>query len=453
MRLGREQPETQYARSEEGWYVAYQVFGDGPLDILFMGNWMSNLDVMWEEPSLARYFDRLASFGRVICFDKRGTGVSDPVPLAALPTVEQWMDDARVVLDAVGSERAAIIGDGEGGPMAMVFAATYPDRLSALVLVNSFARWMRDDDYPVGMPAATVDKLIELYEQYWGVSADMLQLTAPSVADDPRFRNWFVRYQRLAMPRGAAVTMYSWVTQVDVRAVLPSIRVPSLIVHRTENRHHRIGFGCYLAERIPQARFVELPGSDSFPFHAGDFGPMLDEIQEFLTGVREAPAPDRILATVLFTDIVGSTEQAAEMGDEKWLDLRQAHHRMVRDYLERFRGREIETAGDGFLATFDGPTRAVTCAGAISEAVRSLGVELRVGLHTGEVELRGEEIGGMAVNIAARVMAAADEGGVLVSHTVRDLIVGSGIELADRGSHELKGVPGEWPLFEVTSVP
>ncbi|MGB3561902.1 MAG: adenylate/guanylate cyclase domain-containing protein [Thermoanaerobaculia bacterium] len=453
MRLGREQPETQYARSDEGWYVAYQVFGEGPLDILFIPNWMSNLDVMWEEPSLARYLDRLASFGRVICFDKRGSGVSDPVPLAALPTVDQWMDDARVVLDAVGSERAAIIGDGEGGLMAMVFAATYPERLSALVLVNAFARWMRDDDYPVGMPAATVEKLNRLYEQYWGVSADMLQLTAPSVADDPRFRKWFVRYQRLSMPRGAASTMYRWVTQVDVRKVLPSIRVPSLIVHRTENRHHRIGFGRFLAEQIAEARYVELPGSDSYPFHAGEFGLVLDEIQEFLTGVREAPAPDRILATVLFTDIVASTERAAEMGDERWLDLRQAHHRLVRDYLERFRGREIETAGDGFLATFDGPTRAVTCAAAIGEAVRSLGVELRVGLHTGEVELRGDEIGGMAVNIAARVTAAADEGGVLVTQTVKDLIVGSGIELTARGSHELKGVPGEWPLFEVTSVP
>jgi class 3 adenylate cyclase len=453
MRLGREQPETRYAKSDEGSYVAYQVFGDGPLDILFIPNWMSNIDVMWEEPSLARYFDRLASFGRVICFDKRGTGVSDPVPLAALPTVEQWMDDARLVLDAVGSEKAAIIGDCEGGLMAMVFAASFPERVSALALVNAFARWMRDDDYPVGMPEATVEKLNTLYEQYWGVSPDMLQLTAPSVAEDPRFREWFVRYQRLSMPRGASSTMYRWVTRVDVRTVLPSIRVPSLIVHRTDNQHHRIGFGRYLAEQISEAKSVELPGADSFPFHAGDFGPVLDEIQEFLTGVREAPAPDRILSTVLFTDIVGSTERAAEMGDEKWLDLRQAHHRLVRDYLERFRGREIETSGDGFLATFDGPTRAVTCAAAIGEAVRPLGVELRAGLHTGEVELRGEEIGGMAVNIAARVTAAADQGGVLVTNTVKDLIVGSGIELTDRGSHELKGVPGEWPLFEVASVP
>jgi class 3 adenylate cyclase len=453
MRLGREQPETRYAKSDEGSYVAYQVFGDGPLDILFIPNWMSNIDVMWEEPSLARYFDRLASFGRVICFDKRGTGVSDPVPLAALPTVEQWMDDARLVLDAVGSEKAAIIGDCEGGLMAMVFAASFPERVSALALVNAFARWMRDDDYPVGMPEATVEKLNTLYEQYWGVSPDMLQLTAPSVAEDPRFREWFVRYQRLSMPRGASSTMYRWVTRVDVRTVLPSIRVPSLIVHRTDNQHHRIGFGRYLAEQISEAKSVELPGADSFPFHAGDFGPVLDEIQEFLTGVREAPAPDRILSTVLFTDIVGSTERAAEMGDEKWLDLRQAHHRLVRDYLERFRGREIETSGDGFLATFDGPTRAVTCAAAIGEAVRPLGVELRAGLHTGEVELRGEEIGGMAVNIAARVTAAADQGGVLVTNTVKDLIVGSGIELTDRGSHQLKGVPGEWPLFEVTGVP
>ncbi|MGH2709732.1 MAG: adenylate/guanylate cyclase domain-containing protein [Actinomycetota bacterium] len=448
----RKQPETTYAKTEEG-YVAYQVFGEGPLDILFIPTWTTNLDVMWEEPSLARYLDRLASFGRVICFDKRGTGVADPVPLSSLPTLEQWMDDARVVMDAAGSDRAALIGDTEGGPMAMLFAATFPDRAASLVLINSFARMIRDEDYPIGLPEEAVPKLMEWYEASWG-RPEFIDFLAPSVVGNDRFRSWFARYMRLSVGLGQATRQYSGaLLRFDVRAVLPSIRVPTLVVQRAEAAWHRAAFGKYLAEHIPGAKYIELPGADTFPFHAGDFEPIVDEVQQFLTGARVMPAADRVLATVMFTDIVGSTERAAQIGDERWLDLRDRHDLLVRTSLERFRGREVKTTGDGFLATFDGPGRAVTCASEIAEAVRELGIEIRVGLHTGEVELRNADLGGIGVHIAQRVMAAASPGEILVSRTVKDLVAGSEIDFEDRGSHELKGVPGEWALYEVSRVP
>lgn len=443
-------PETRYTKTSGG-YVGYQQFGAGPIDILFITHWCTNLDVMWEEPSLARYFDRLASFARVICYDRRGTGISDPVPLADLPTLEEWMDDARAVMDAVGSQSAALIGDEEGGPMAMLFAATYPQRVNALALVNTFARWRRADDYPIGMPDSTTEKLLEVYEPAWGTGA-MLDLTAPTVAGDSRFREWFARYQRLSMAPGASARMYRWVLEMDVRAVLENIQAPTLVVHMKDARHHRVAFGRYLAEHIPDAKYLELPGADTYPFHVGADA-VLDEIEEFLTGVRRLPELDRVLATVLFTDIVGSTERAARAGDRDWLELRKAHDALIRSALDRFRGREIETTGDGFLATFDGPARAVRCATEVVEAVRRLGIEIRAGLHTGEVELLDGDIGGIAIHIAARVMAAASNGGVLVSQTVKDLVVGSGIEFADRGDHGLKGVPGRWRLYEVAALP
>ena len=445
-------PPTRYARSSEG-YVAYQTFGEGPRDLLFVANWTSNLDAMWEEPSLAYYFGRLARIGRVICFDKRGSGVSDPVPLASLPTLEEWMDDARVVLDAVGSEQAAIIGDAEGGPMAMLFAATSPSRVSALVLVNSFARWRRAPDYPIGMPDNTVEKLISLYEQHWGQNADMLGLTAPTMAGDSRMREWFVRYQRLSMPPGAATRMYRWVTQLDVRSILPAISVPTLVLHRAQNRHYRLAYGRYLAEHIPGSRFIELPGADCYPFHTTECDTTLDEIHEFLTGVREAPPIDRELSTVLFTDIVGSTDLIAKIGDARWLELRAAHNDLVRRRLLAFQGREIATTGDGFLATFDGPARAVHCAVRIRDAVRALGLEIRAGLHTGEIEHRDHDVGGLGVHVAARVMGEAQPGEVLVSGTVADLVIGSGIGFRERSSAQLKGVPGTWRMLEVTRIP
>ena len=445
-------PETRYARAGGG-YVAYQVFGDGPRDLLFVTSWSQNLDAMWDEPALAAYFQRLSRVGRVICFDKRGSGVSDPVPLTSLPTLEEWMDDAVAAMDAAGSEQAAIIGDAEGGPMAVLLAATVPDRALALILVNSFARWRRAPDYPIGMPDAAPEKLLTGYEKHWGQNADMLALTAPSVAADPRIREWFIRYQRLSMPPGAATQMYRWVTALDVRSILSSISVPTLVLHRAESAHYRLTFGRYLAEHIPGSRLVVLPGADCYPFHVGDSNLVLDEIQEFLTGVREGGPAERELATVLFTDIVGSTDLAADIGDARWLDLRDAHDEVVRRNLAAYRGQEVKTTGDGFLATFDGPARAVHCAVRIRDAVRSLGMEVRAGLHTGEIERRNGDIGGLAVHLASRVMSTAGAGEVLVSGTVRDMVVGAGIGFEDRGARTLKGVPGTWQLLRVTDLP
>ena len=445
-------PVTTYAPSEGG-YVAYQLFGSGSTNLVFVTSWASNVDVMWEEPRMAAYLDRLGSFARVVAFDKRGAGVSDPVPLGSLPRIEEWMDDVRTVMDAAGMDQAALLGDAEGGPMAMMFAASHPDRVPALALVNTFARWRRADDYPIGMPDETLAKLVDRYEQNWGLTSEILGLTAPSVANDPAFTRWFVRYQRAGMPRGAATEMYRWVTNIDVRSILPTIRVPTLVVQRAGARHHRPAFGRYLAEHIPGAKYVELPGADTFPFGTGDFAPLLDEVEEFLTGVRSRPVLNRQLATVLFTDIVGSTRLAAERGDAAWSMLVREHDEVVREHLRTYRGREIDRTGDGFLATFDGPARAVTCAVRLQEALSERGIRIRAGVHTGEVELAEGTLRGLAVHIAARVMAAAQDGGVLVSSTVRDLVVGSGIEFADRGTHELKGVPGSWALFEVTAAP
>jgi len=363
------------------------------------------------------------------------------------------MDDARTVLDATGSNQPAIIGDTEGGPMAMLLAATFPDRALALVLLNTFARWQRATDYPIGMPKPTVERLVMLYERHWGQDPAILALTAPSVADDPRMREWFIRYQRLAMPPGASTEMYRWITRLDVRSVLPTIAVPTLVLHRKDNAHYRLAFGRYLAENIPGARLVELPGADCYPFHTPEGAGVLDDIHEFLTGVRQGPSAERELATVLFTDIVGSTGLVAEIGDDRWLELRALHDEVVRRNLAAFRGREIETTGDGFLATFDGPARAIHCAVQIRDAVRSLGIEIRAGLHTGEIQLHDSNIGGLAVHLAARVMAVAGSGEVIVSGTLRDLVVGSGIGFEDRGSHALKGIPGEWRLFRVADLP
>jgi class 3 adenylate cyclase len=442
-------PETRFAGTE-GSYVAYQVFGEGPLNLVFIHSG-GNVEVMWEEPSLARYLDRLASFSRVLCFDRRGTGVSDPVPLASLPSIELWMDDVRVAMDAAGLERAAVLGDAEGGPMAMLFAATYPERVSALALVNSFARFLRDEDYRIGLPLSSLPNLLDLWNLYWGTG--FFVLTAPSTADDLRFKEWLGHYQRLTMPPSVGARTLEWALHLDVRAVLPNIRVPTVVIHRRDNLHHRVAFGRYLADHIPGARLVELPGADSYPFHAGDFGAVLDEVEEFSTGAREWRQPDRTLATVLFTDIVRSTETAAKLGDQRWLDLKDTHDSLVRRFLDRYRGREIKATGDGFLATFDGPARAVQAAYAIASALQPLGIEIRAGLHTGEIELRDDDIAGIAVHIAARVMAVAADGGILVSGTVKDLVVGSGIEFAERGIHTLKGVPGEWHLYQVTRVP
>jgi class 3 adenylate cyclase len=362
------------------------------------------------------------------------------------------MDDVRAVLDAVDAKHPAILADTEGGPMALLFAATFPERVASLVLVNSFARWRRAEDYPIGIPPDAYSNLIALYEATYGQNADMLQLTAPSVQDDPRFRSWFLTYQRLSMAPGQSTNLYRWVTNLDVRDVLSAVKSPTLVVHRSGNLHYRVAFGRYLGEHIPNATYVELEGSDSYPFHAGDFSDLLDVVEEFLTGERHHAITDRMLATVLFTDIVGSTQKAAEIGDEHWSDLLEVHDRLAAEHVDRFQGDMIKHTGDGVVATFDGPARAVTCGLRMTEAVETLGLEIRVGLHTGEVEKRESDLLGLAVHIAARVMARAPDGGVAVSRTVKDLVAGSGFSFHPMGVQELKGVPGEWSIYQVDSA-
>jgi class 3 adenylate cyclase len=440
-------PETRYARSKDG-DVAYQVVGDGPLDLVFIPWWGTNIDVMWEEPSIARFLGRLASFSRLVCFDKRGTGVSDALPLAALPTLEQWTDDVRTVMDAVGSTRAALLGHSQGGQMAMLFAATYPGQTSALVLVDASARQYEDSTEPLEVRR---ERAVAQALRGWGAGAN-LQLFAPSIARDERVRRWFARYERLSLGPRMVRAVVSADFENDLRGVLPAIRVPTLVLHRAGNRFIGVEHGRYLTSHIANARFVEVPGDDHL-FHVGETELMLGEIEEFLTGVRSVPDVDRVLATVLFTDIVGSTERLAALGDRAWRALLDAHHDVVRRELARHRGREVEFAGDGMLATFDGPARAIRCACAIAAAVRPLGIEIRAGLHTGEVELAGAAVRGIAVHIGARVAAEAGPGEVLVSSTVKDLVAGSGIRFTDRGVRTLKGVPEPWRLFAADDRP
>lgn len=439
---------TEYVKTAGG-YVAYQQFGAGPPDILFITNWCTNLEVMWEEPSLVRFFERLAEIGRVICFDKRGTGISDPVPLTALPTLEESMDDACEVLQAAGSRQAVLVGDTDGGIMAIFFAATFPEKVSALILVNAYAHMLRDVDYPVGLPRSSMPKLLDLYERRWG-TGEFLDVTAPSVANDMRFRKWFARYQRLSMPPGASTAMYHWVLETDVRPILPTISVPTLVLHRSHNTHYRAGYGRYLSEQIAGAKFVELPGADCFPFHAGEHDPLLDEIQEYLTGERVGSDSSRVLATIMLTDIVGSTQHAAHLGDVRWKDLLEAHHALIHKLVAQYRGREFRSTGDGFLVTFDSPARGIRCAIRIVQDIRRLGMDVRVGLHTGEVEMVGATVEGIAVHLAARVIGAAGAGEVLVSRTVKDLVAGSAFHFEDYGLYHLRGFPEQWHLFAVT---
>jgi class 3 adenylate cyclase len=441
-------PQTQYARNAEGQYIAYQVCGNGDFDIIFVPDWCTNVEVMWEEPTLERFLNRLASMARLICFDKRGTGVSDPVPLGAIPTFEEWMDDVGSVLDAAGSERAAVIGHGDGAPMAILFAATHPNRVSALVLAEAYARRTRATDYQCGMPQETANLYIEGILNNWGTGRDIL-IGAPTMADNTAFIEWRGRYERLAMSPGMFNVTYPNTYALDVRPVLETVRAPTLVLHHTENRYVFVDNGRYLANHIEGAQFVELPGGEHI-FHLGDSELLLNHVQEFLTGTKEYPDQDRVLATVLFTDIVGATEHATRLGDRSWRDVLEKHHALVRAELERFRGREIDTAGDGFFATFDGPARGVRCALAIRDSVTSLGIEIRAGLHTGECELIANKVGGIAVHIGARVMGVAGPGEVVASRTVKDLVAGSRLEFSDRGLHELKGIPGEWQLYSAS---
>jgi len=440
------QPETRYARSG-GVNIAYQVVGNGPLDLVYVMGWVSNLDYFWEEPSYARFLTRLASFSRLILFDKRGTGLSDRVHESELPTLEQRMDDVRAVMDAVGTPRAALFGVSEGGPMCATFAATFPERTSALVMYGSYAKRIWAPDYPWAPTPQVRQKFLDAIQEGWGGVVDLATL-APTATDDARFREWWAAYLRRSASPGAALALAKMNTEIDIRHVLSAIRVPTLIIHRTGDLDIDAGGSRYMAERIPGARYVELPGNDHLPW-VGDQDAIVDEAEEFLTGVRRGPEPDRVLATVMFADVVGSTERAAAMGDRRWRDLLEGYHALVRRELSRYRGREIDTAGDGMFAMFDGPARAVRCASSIRDAVRPLGLEVRVGLHTGEVEMMGDNAGGIAVHIGARVAAHAGAGEVLVSSTVKDLVAGSGLRFEDRGTQVLKGVPGEWRLFAV----
>jgi pimeloyl-ACP methyl ester carboxylesterase len=443
-------PETRYAKNGDV-NIAYQVLGDGPLDLVLVLGWVQSFDPGWEIEPIRRFYERLASFSRLILFDKRGIGLSDRVALDALPTLETRMDDMRAVMDAAGSERAAVMGHSEGGAMCALFAATHPERTQALVMASSAARTRWAPDYPLGATDEVIAEFERFVRERWGVELfrSILQELAPSILDDEDLVQAHMRAASRAASPAAASALTRMSAQVDVRDVLPVIRVPTLVLHREgealaeESR--------YVGERIPGARIVELPGSDHMPWLGDQEGP-LDEIEEFLTGVRPHPALDRVLATVLFTDIVGSTELAADLGDRRWRDLLERHNTLVRQELGRFRGRELNTAGDGFLATFDGPARAIACATSIRDEARTLGLQIRFGLHTGELELHGAEIRGIAVHTGARVVGKAGPGEVLASSTVKDLVAGSGLEFEDRGSHRLKGVPGEWRLYAVANA-
>jgi class 3 adenylate cyclase len=439
-------PETRYARLGD-LHLAYQVVGDGPPDILFLDQWFGNLDTQWDVPPLADLRERLASFGRLIMFDTRGTGLSDPIPTSSLPTLEEFMADIPAVLDTVDSERPTLIANIGGGILAIPFAAAHPDRISSLILVDCFARFLEAADFPIGAPMSELAPALDIAEGDTGRGV-MIDLFAPSVADDERIRRAWARYERSAATPGSTKAIVRLIYESDVRDVLPAIRVPTLVIHRRDAVGFRVEHGRYLAEHIPDARYVELPGADNLIW-AGDLDAMVAEIQAFVTGIRPATEPRRVLATVLFTDIVGSTEKAAELGDVRWEGLLADHHRVVRRQLERYGGIEIKVVGDGFLATFDGPARAVRCAIAIRDGVRELGLEVRAGVHVGEIEVLPQDIAGLAVHLGARVAALAGPGEVLVSSTVKDLVVGSGIAFEDRGNHVLKGIPGEWRLFGV----
>ncbi len=441
-----EAPDTRYARTAEGGYLAYQVLGDSPVDLVFQVNPPVLIDLMWEDPAVSAFMGRLASFSRLITFDSRGFGSSGHIDPRAVPAVQTWTDDIRTVMDAAGSDRAGLLAFGENGLSAMVFAATNPHRVASLVLINAFSRYQRSEDCPWGMPAQSIPAYTEAVRDAWGTGA-VLALLAPSLAGNDEAVRRMGRHERLsATPDSSVIPRAFW--QSDVTDVLKAIQAPTLVVTRTGDRHVPPEHGHHLAGLIDDARLVELAGDDHWPF-AGRSEEILDEVEEFVTGARPSPVLDRVLATVLFTDIVSSTERATELGDRRWREVLNRYDDLARRHLERFRGRLVKTTGDGTLAVFDGPARAVECARSLSQAVVQLGFDIRAGLHTGEIETRGDDVAGVAVHIAARVMGLGGPGDVLVSRTVTDLVVGSGIEFEDRGDYELKGVPGSWRLFAV----
>jgi pimeloyl-ACP methyl ester carboxylesterase len=439
-------PRVHYARSG-GVHVAYQVFGEGPIDLVMVPGFVSNVEVSWENPPYARLLERLATRFRVILFDKRGTGLSDRG--VGIPDLETRMDDVRAVMDAAGSQKAALFGWSEGGPMSILFSATWPERTEALILWGSFSRFTAAPDYPWGFTEERLAVFTENISGYWGRGTTAFAI-APALSRDPATREIIARWERSSASPSDALAIVQMNREIDVRHALESVHVPTLLMHRVGDPLVPLGASRYMAERIPGAKLVELPGDEHLPWY-GDQQDVVEQVELFLTGERGAAEPDRVLATVLFTDIVGATERAAELGDRRWRELLEEHHARVRRELSRHRGREVDTAGDGFLATFDGPARAIRCARGIVEAVSGLGLAVRAGLHTGECELHEDKVTGIAVHIGARVAALAGAGEVLVSSTVRDLVAGSGISFADRGSHALKGVPGEWRVFQVAA--
>jgi class 3 adenylate cyclase len=436
-------PDTRYAKSSDI-HIAYQLFGDGSVNLVYIPGFVSNVENNWEEPSFARWLRRLGGFARVVIFDKRGTGLSDRVE--DLPSLEQRMDDARAVMDAVGFARAAVLGISEGGSLAALFAATYPDRCAALILYGAYARFTQW--IPTG---EALQKFFEYVESSWG-SGNSMPRFAPSRQNDPAFKRWWGRFERSGGSPSAVTKLQRMNSEIEIAGILPTIRVPTLVLHRTDDPYVTVEGGRELARLIPGARLVELSGGDHLPYVGDNVDQIADLIGEFVTGSAPLAIVDRVLATILFTDIVGSTEQASAVGDQQWQDVIRSHDAAVRRELLRFRGSEVKSLGDGFLATFDGPARAIHCALAIHAAVRPLGLAVRTGLHTGEVELSGGDVRGIAVHIASRIVGLAETGQLLVSRTVKDLVAGSGISFEDFGTHPLKGISDKWQLFRVVQA-
>jgi len=435
------QPRTQYAKSGDV-HIAYQVFGEGAVDLVFVPGYVSHIENYWDEPSFARWLRRLGNFSRVIMFDKRGTGLSDQV--SELPGMDQRMDDVRAVMDAVGIERAAIFGISEGGSLATLFAASHPERSKALIIYGGFARF--SDWIPT---QEALESLFQYIDKSWGSGESWLKF-APTKEGDLAFQQWWGKFERLGASPGAVTTLMRMNSQIDITEILPSVNVPTLVIHRKDDMVVRVEAGRRLAERIPEAKYVELSGADHLPFVGENSDRILDEMEHFLTGETSTPSVERVLATVVFTDIVGSTAKAQALGDQAWGDLQDLHDKAVRKELARFRGNEIKWTGDGFLVAFDRPARAIQCALAIVNTVRALGLEVRAGIHTGEVDFVKNDIRGIAVHIASRVADLANGGDVVVSRTVKDLVAGSGIAFQDYGTHELKGVPDRWMLFRAS---
>jgi|MudIll2142460700_1097286.scaffolds.fasta_scaffold42190_1 pimeloyl-ACP methyl ester carboxylesterase len=438
--------QVKYAKNGSV-HVAYRVVGEGPLDLVVVPGWVSHLEAHWENPLVWRFAERLAAFSRLILFDKRGTGLSDPVSEDRLPTLEMRMEDLHAVLDAVGSTRAALFGISEGGAMSAVFAATYPERTSALVMSGCYAKWIKADDYPWAPTREEHEAAFVAYEKHWGTPIGFKTI-APSFADDESCRNWWARNLRLGASPAAGIALYRMNIEIDIRSVLPSISVPTLILHRDGDRLINVENARYLANHIAGAKYVELAGSDHLPWF-GDSEAVLDQIEEFLTGVRPRMTTERVLSTILFVDIVGSTERAQSLGDARWRDLLGTFHAQVAQELSRFGGQLIDTAGDGVFSSFDGPARAVRCAMAIRERAARIGIAIRGGVHTGECEIAGGKLAGIAVHTGARVASAAESGDILVSSTVKSLVAGSGLRFASRGRRHLKGLEEELELFAV----